>query len=169
MSDVILETARGFDIIREAEQGPTGATGSTGATGASGTGQCELAYAAKTANQAVTTSVADVTGLSVTFTAGTRPIMLRLFYQPVLFIGLPGEGVSFQITDSSNTVQQSGGPTAGPLKSGVVFTCSGMLECRLGSLTNGVSYTYKVRMVGTAAGTLIGAATSSNFLQAVEV
>jgi len=170
MSDrTVVVTDTEVEIVESAVQGPIGADGMTGATGASGTGQCELAYAEKTANQTITTSTADITGLSVTFTAGTRPIMLRFFHNTCLFIGTPGESVSFLITDSSNVVQGSGGCTAGHLKGGVVFTDSGRVEVRLGSLTNGVSYTYKVRMLGTAAGTLVVAATSKSFLQAVEV
>jgi hypothetical protein len=142
--------------------------GPQGPQGASGTGQSELAYADISSNVAIGTgSLADIAGLSVTFTAGARPVMLRLWI-PTLFTTTAGAGYSFAITDASNVVITGGGINMGPLTGGIVFGDSTLLECRA-SLTDGLSYTYKARAYGTVAGTLVASATSRAFLQVLEV
>lgn len=144
-------------------------TGPQGPAGPSGTGQAEMAYAQITSNATIGTSVADVSGLTVTFTAGTRPIMLEL-YVPQLFSTTAGSTVSWLITDSSNNQKGSGGQVcASASVFGSYFAAAAVVKTRLGSLTSGTSYTFKVRANGTVSHTAGVGSTSPAYLQALEV
>jgi hypothetical protein len=149
--------------------GDAGAVGPTGATGASGTGLSEKQAGSRNSDVAIGTSVGDVTGLTVTFTAGSRPILLRALLPLVETGATAGATVQWLITDSANNVQDSGYSCSGPALLGVCRDGATVVEARLGALTNGVSYTFKVRAIGFVASTLKASATQLPKLQALEV
>lgn len=168
---MVVATNDIVQIIEGAEQGATGATGAAGEDGASGTGLSEKAYAQIASPTAIGTSIADVTGLSVTFTAGPRPIMLRVYLPQGFFSGAAKPiAIRADITNSGGTTFGSGTSQTTIPDAGVAFTNSGIVaEIRLGSLTDGVAYTFKVRAFATLAGLILASSTTPAFLQALEI
>jgi hypothetical protein len=128
----------------------------------------ELGYAQITATQASISTLTDITGLTIAFTVGTRPVMVEVFiplYTQVTSSGTP----LFFITDSSNNeIARGGGFTvaAGANAGGV------MMSTKLPAGTG--SYTAKAR-AQTTAGTLTinasntGASTYHPYIQAIQV
>jgi hypothetical protein len=99
-----------------------------------------LAYAQITANQnGIGTSATDVTGLSITFTAGQRPVWVEASIALVKLNTAAGDPGVF-ITDSANNAVKSWNRTMTAGASGEVI-----LRRRLAILTPGTSYTFKVR------------------------
>lgn len=124
----------------------------------------ELAYAETTSNQTGISTQADLTGLTIAFTAGARPVMVELFipsYGQVTSTGLP----TFFITDSSNVqIAQGGGYTV----AAAGFGGGLIVKARLAA--NSGAYSLKAR-ASTSAGTLSvqASATLRAYLRAVEV
>lgn len=106
-----------------------------------------LAHAQITANQtAIGTSATDITGLSVTFTATSRPIWVEFYAVSLIQNASTGQPLVF-VTDSSNNEvaravvpSLAAGASTGPV----------LARRRLTSLTPGTSYTFKVRGQTTA-------------------
>lgn len=124
----------------------------------------ELGYAEKTNDQTGMTVEADVTGLSITFVAGTKPVWLEAMANVEQLGGAAGLAVLI-ITDGSNAVQAKH-----PVNLASTAFENLNPKRRL-TLTPGTSYTFKVRAT-TSAGTLsiFGAATNTPaFIRAVEV
>jgi hypothetical protein len=125
----------------------------------------ELGYADITANSSsIGTSDTDVTGLTITFTAPSRPVMLEARVSGAQQVGSTGFP-QVKLCDSSNTVldtQGVGSYTAG------AFTGALAPRVRLASLTAGTSYTFKVR-AATTAGTMVcdASSTQKGFIRAV--
>lgn len=104
-----------------------------------------LAHAQITADQATITTATDVTGLSVTFTAGSRPVWLEFWAAQWLQFTTSGDA-AFIITDtvpnewgrmsSTKTSGQHGGPV--------------LVRVRLVTLTPGTTYTFKARASASA-------------------
>ena len=134
----------------------TSAGGTPGAWFAAGSG-VELAEAELSTSSAnVTTALADVAGLSITFNAPARAFVLEL-YVPTVTMSASTTLCQFNITDSANTVitqaNAQGGTAQGA--AGNLFL-RGRLPKVGGTapyaITVGQSYTFKVRAV-TNAGT----------------
>jgi hypothetical protein len=102
------------------------------------------------------TTYADVTGLSITFTAGSKPIWLE-FYTPIAVIGTSGAALFVQICDSTAaTTYVESTPTAAATNQNIVLPVRRLLT---GVFTQGTSYTVKVqRKVSSGVATLKGAA-----------
>jgi len=133
---------------------------------AGGSSNVEVGYAEITANQTTTaTSEQDVTGLSVTFVAGSRPVVVE--FSGVVRHTTAGQGVGMYITDSANVVKAFSWTTI-PIANGEM-PC--VIKARLGNLVAGQTYTYKVRFRSFSAGTatVAAAATFPAKLHAVQV
>lgn len=108
-----------------------------------------LAFAQITANQTGFSTAADVTGLSITVTAGSKPIWVEAQIVTVVQQASSGAPVIFITNDSNQEVTRWTTPSmaAGVASAPVV------LRRRLTILTPGTSYTFKVR-ASTSAGTV---------------
>jgi hypothetical protein len=128
----------------------------------------ELNYAQITSTQAGISTLADITGLTIAFTVGTRPVMVEVFiplYTQVTSSGTP----LFFITDNSNNeIARGGGFTVAAAANGGGL----MMRTRLAAGTG--AYTAKAR-AQTTAGTLTinasntGASTYHPYIQALQV
>lgn len=128
----------------------------------------EKAHAAVTSSASVGTSEADVTGLTVTFTAGPRPILLHAFL-PTIYSGTASSQVTLYLTDDSNTKLAAGVVRVSPTALLGNYYGDGInVFGRLTGLTDGVSYTFKVRAIGTVAHTIPASSTQPAFLRAQE-
>lgn len=127
----------------------------------------ELAFAAATATQAgVGTAATDLTGLTITFTAPSRPVMLEAWIAGAQQVGAAGIP-QVQITDSANNIQVIAG--AGQQAAGN-FTAPIIPWVRLGALVAGNSYTFKCRGLTSASTCNFDAsATQQSFLRAFQV
>jgi hypothetical protein len=105
-------------------KGPAGSAGSTGSTGPQGpSGTVELAYAEMTTAQSTTNTSAspvDLTGLTVSFTVGTRPVYVifnAVVYTTIVAAAAFSNKTWVQITDASNVEKRSQSIT-GPITNG---------------------------------------------------
>lgn len=108
-----------------------------------------LAFAQITANQTGFSSAADVTGLSITITAGNKPIWVEAQIVTVVQQTSSGIPVIFITNDSNQEVTRWTAPSMGA----GVLSSTVLLRRRLTNLTPGTSYTFKVR-ASTSAGTV---------------
>lgn len=104
-----------------------------------------LAYAEITSDVASISTAADVPGLSVTFTAGARPIWIEVWAAQWIQATAQGDG-AFILTDTV--------PTEYARTSATVATNAHMgpiaIKKRLSALTPGTSYTFKLRASASA-------------------
>lgn len=118
----------------------------------------ELQYVERTTNDTgfTDTSYTDLSGITITFTAGAKPIWLE-FYTPVAVIGTSGAALFVQICDNTaSTTYIETSPTAAAASQNAPLTLRRRLS---GVFTEGNSYTVKVqRKVSSGAATLKGAA-----------
>lgn len=113
----------------------------------------ELGYAEATSNQDFSgTTITDVTGLSVTFTATVRPCRIVVVLPAFQTLNTTAGSHTLIITDNANVTNQIGkvylpgtANAQNALQTSRVF--SGAT-----ALTDGVSYTFKARVAGAAAG-----------------
>lgn len=126
----------------------------------------ELGYSEITASQTGISTEVDLTGGSLTFTAGSRPIMLHAFstgFQQLTAAAIP----QLKITTAANVqvALQGAGTTAIN-----AFTAPVNMFVRATGLVAGTSYTYKLRAL-TSAGSCTHAASASQraFLRAYQV
>lgn len=128
----------------------------------------ELAYAQAVvaAGSKSNTTYADVPGLSISFVARNRPVMLELEH-PFLQVGNAGAYADLAITTDTNTVLAAAPYYAAAAAAwGAVST-----SVRLGTLTPGTTYTYKVRSKVSAGAYGLGSVSFAfpTFLRAVEL
>jgi hypothetical protein len=111
------------------------------------------------------TAYADITGLTITFTARDRPVVVK-FYHPFFQVGNAGAFGDIAITDAAGTVV-GGAAYMAPAAAAWGFVAS---EARL-SLVSGTSYTYKLRSRISAGTYGLGSAAYAinSYIQAVEV
>lgn len=110
-----------------------------------------------TANVSGITAVQDVAGMSTTFVAGSRPVYVYARVGAVQN-NTAGSGVTLLLTDSANTQVDRVDTICNTAN--VNYTIA-MLVARLGSLTPGNTYTYKMRaqLLTSGSVTLVAGAT----------
>lgn len=129
----------------------------------------ELGYAEITANPTAVsgTTVVDITGLSITFTARSRPIVVVSYCMGALNNTATARTENLLITDDANNTKQSG-----KLYLNASALSASITPRYRYSPTPGNSYTFKIRAGGSNAAsnfTLQAGATFPMSIQAIEV
>jgi hypothetical protein len=112
------------------------------------------------------TAYADIAGLTITFTARERPVVIKCVH-PFFQVGNAGAFGDIAITDAAGTVL--GG--AAYYAAAAAAWGSVVAEARVSGLTPGSSYTYKLRSRVSAGNYGLGSAAYAlnSYIQAVEV
>lgn len=134
------------------------------APGVLDTGGRELGYAEATANQTFTT-VADVTGLSITITVASRPIMVEIWVGGVQN-SIANSGVTLLLTDSANTIL-SRGDTVCPVAASNFGPM--IVKKRLAPAAGNVTYKARAQLLTSGVATLLGGAARPMYIAAREL
>jgi hypothetical protein len=130
-------------------------------------GPKELAYAEINASSANFTTIADVSGLSVSFTlTATRTV--RIIASCLIKSTVAGDTLQVTIADPSNTVLITSGSVYEPISVANVRT-----EFSVRKVLTAASYTYKVRAERIAPGTgscvINASAPNPSYIQAIDI
>lgn len=110
-------------------------------------GSKELAYQESTSNYASQAGNNDVTGLSISFTAGVRPFAVEIHVPALKCTAGAGTGMSVLITDGSNATQVQGIHTASTVNTWESYTLKRRFAASAGAKTykarqNGANYLF---------------------------
>lgn len=129
-----------------------------------GTG-AELGYAEITANTSEITTLADVAGVSITFTLAV-PRKVRITASAIIFSGTAGDTFLLNITDGASAIQSYSG-----VRTCDVANNEKRVEFSVRKSLSAATYTFKLRCTcATSVGTTVIHASSSNpcWIQAID-
>lgn len=134
------------------------------ASGVLDTGGRELGYAEATSTQTFTT-VADVTGVTITITVASRPIMVEIWVGGVQN-SIANSGVTLLLTDSANTIL-SRGDTVCPVAAANFGPM--IVKKRLAPSAGSVTYKARAQLLTSGIASLVAGTSRPMYIAAREL